>query len=472
MGNQHSSKTPNPTNFGGRSVYPPKPEVEDNNKSESDYDSEYDSELEYGAAAGAGTGAGADGDAEASSDKEDSEDEIEKKYLRRTTYNFHDIVSISYSGFLEDIEFLGSYCAPKVAQDLESRSEYMWTLVMEPESIKDAIVFIQTCKKALQGHAIKLPWLLRCSVNTVVRDLWIAAYLHDAKLIHDVEDAERAALTSVKDILRYNILHLQGKTYTGIVMHGPVDGETIPLLSDLVRLHHFGVYTIEGQPSLIESGVSAYTGLPYTNHQRAYLNCMVRNEDWPDLLRFLQRKKFEECEQFGFGYVDYTTSEAFETEKFRRNRFVSVKDIGKPAVSDYMSVSVYDDPTEHISNNLAQRRQDLLLAMKKEFTVFLRLFALKSSSKVNLEKLLLEFYETRPEYIPLGEDVEARLNPFYSVLTSVRNTMKSSPQWLPEETDFVTARAEVLNWNYENLLSRPFNAKRRTVSAQNMPPPF
>ena len=425
--------------------------------------------YEYAGAGAAGyeyAGAGAAG-------YEDVEEEQERIAILENTYNFADILSRSYAGLEKDIDAIVSYCAPKMAANASQRAEFMWNFGRQLKRNRDAVAFIKTCRNALQGNTIMLPFEVRCYVNTIVRDLWIALHVHHARALIKIEDKEMAALTTVKDVVRFNILYLQGKTFTSCVMRGPINPETIPLLANLVRLHHYGVITSQGQPSLIDvDHVSEFTGEPFTNHQRAYLHCMVRKEDWVELLAFLQRKKMDDPALFGFGFVNYESSEVFETELFRWNREVLLRNIDKPAVSRYLSVSWYLDNYSESVSLLASRNKRVYRKFQTKFTVFLKLFALKSSSNVSLEGLLLEFFETRSVFIPFEEDTSARLDPFYGALVSVRQTLNASTTWLPETPEIVAARAHVLLRNYEAMKDKYTSGHEYVVSVEDMPPGF
>lgn len=54
------------------------------------------------------------------------------------------------------------------------------------------------------------------------------------------------------DTIRLNRSFLCGETRSTVYHCGPVFSETLPLVKGLLRLHDFGILTLEGQPQLQE----------------------------------------------------------------------------------------------------------------------------------------------------------------------------------------------------------------------------
>jgi hypothetical protein len=393
---------------------------------------------------------------------------------RHSPSNLHD------PAFVADLVVLQTYCEDAdvvlpPGTSAGDRAEFLQGYCDGPKgpaNTRSAFDFIQTCRRAMQGHAVNLPWELRCAVNTAVRDFWVALHCNYRKPILRQEAKEIAALRTAKDVLRRNILYLRGKTYCSADHTGPTAEETVPLLAPLIQLHHYGMYTVEGQPSKVESGVSDFTGKPLTLRQRGYINAFVRRGDWADLLAYLHdMKRRSEMDPgvtppFGFAYIVHDDDTRFETERFRRNR----EDISGEPPDAKRTLSIADISADTL-RSMHSFSAHVDAEMWHEFPVFLRVFALKSRTALNIEQLLLGFYTSRAPYIPFDEPLQDLLRPAYGALLDVRTVLKQSFFWLPEPFPALIARDFALAEELATLQHDTEFADAR-VETSAMPPSF
>ena len=350
-------------------------------------------------------------------------------------YNFDSIVARAYPGFLEDIATLDQMCkdyASVVPQD--SYMERGVFLLEKMDTMRYVGQFLRVCARAMQGHAISLPWSVRCAVNTIVRDAWVLLHLNQASalLALDANDMYHV-LQTTKDVLRQNILYLKGRFYSSLLHSGPIDEETQPLVHNLIRLHHYGVYTVDSQPSGVFEEVSGVTGELIKTTQCGYLELYVRRVDWADLLRYLQT-----VSDIGYGYIDYGTGEVFETEPRPKNQdFVDgVCETARDATISIHRVS----KTHEVASKLGRFNGELASDFETEFPIVLIVFARYPTPVVDIEQCLLDFYVARDAYIAFDEDLQSLMQPTYGALLDVKAALGKSFWHLPEPANCQLAR--------------------------------
>lgn len=121
--------------------------------------------------------------------------------------------------------------------------------------------------------------------------------------------------TNYESLLRVNVSFLTGELKATPYHHGPTDEETNPLLSDLIRLHARGLFTICGQPGEIEQPELLKYGwdgsneewfhnkyadgrkkafiefyAPHNNEHNSLIQHLIDNSSGPDGYRFIIMK--------------------------------------------------------------------------------------------------------------------------------------------------------------------------------------
>lgn len=245
-----------------------------------------------------------------------------------------------------------------------------------------------------------------------------------------IEDAYANAKT-YQDMCDINVLFLEG-VYDHTAYHcGPVDSETVPLLTDLCTLNKLGMYTYCGQPSTNDIMLVARTEKEKEKHenvkvwtcyqQRGFIDGFVLAEHLPALKTYL---KEQDGVYYFFDYPDSSTETniPFVQKKKIHNsiapykcfplaRYANLATSGfdiTPEMKDHVAATIKDDAwdvegccmTEHGCD--LQEEIDLHTGECVDPRIFDKCAAIKIvgrdyNSSVSLEKLMIDFFLSRSQ---------------------------------------------------------------------------
>jgi len=108
------------------------------------------------------------------------------------------------------------------------------------------------------------------------------------KIIHNLY----LNVKTFENALCLNIAFLKG-IISETAYHGPLDDETIPLLSNLVKINENGFLTINSQPGEIsEPYISPLDNMRYITEQKSSIEGFIHKSNLQPLIKFIENKPY------------------------------------------------------------------------------------------------------------------------------------------------------------------------------------
>ena len=204
--------------------------------------------------------------------------------------------------------------------------------------------------------------------------------------------------TTFKNLICLNIAFLKGILKVTPYRGGPVDNETIPLLSQLVQLNKKGFLSTNGQPGSINNFTSPLDGVYYQENQKSFIRGYMHKSLSAKLQSFIQDKPF---------YIVIINKksivyDSIPVPKYNLTRYINLEDPNEP-YDDYTNVfkNRYETYTEFDNYNVN--------SLLKEDYVLVELYSKVYGEGYSTEQLLLDFFNSVSNTVEIDTDFNPKL---------------------------------------------------------------
>ena len=257
--------------------------------------------------------------------------------------------------------------------------------------------------------------------------------------------------TTFKNLICLNIAFLKGILKVTPYHGGPVDNETIPLLSQLVQLNKKGFLSTNGQPGSIGNFTSPLDGVYYQENQKSFIRGYMHKSLSAKLQSFIQDKPF---------YIVIINKksivyDSIPVPKYNLTRYINLEDPNEP-YDDYTNVfkNRYEPYTEFDNYNVN--------SLLKEDYVLVELYSKVYGEGYSTEQLLLDFFKSitntfeidtdfNPKLFKLSKDTPIDDRLLYMIAVKDSNMLGEKEFAIVKEIVFFRTCSHVKNLNNNEL---------------------
>ena len=202
--------------------------------------------------------------------------------------------------------------------------------------------------------------------------------------------------TTFKNLVCLNIAFLKGILNGTPYHHGPIDDETIPLLSQLIKLNKKGFLSTNGQPGIISDFISPLDGIYYQENQKSYISGYIHKSLSVKLQWFIQEKPF-------YMVIINNKNKVYDSVpvyKYNLTRYINLEDPNEP----------YDDHTNVWKDKYGAftdfKRYNVNSLLKEDY-VFVQIYSTMYGEGYSAEQLLFDFFDSLTDVV----EIDTEFNP-------------------------------------------------------------
>jgi len=206
--------------------------------------------------------------------------------------------------------------------------------------------------------------------------------------------------STFKNLVCLNIAFLKGILNETPYHGGPVDNETIPLLSQLINLNKKGFLSTNGQPGIISDFTNPLNGVYYQENQKSFIRGYMHRSLSDKLQRFIQDKPF---------YMliinnKTTVYNSIPVPKYNLTRYINLEDPNEP----------YDEHTNvwkdrHFPYRDFERYK--VNSLLKQDYVLVEVYSKVYGEGYSTEQLLLDFFDSiLPDSVQIDTEFNRKLS--------------------------------------------------------------
>lgn len=204
--------------------------------------------------------------------------------------------------------------------------------------------------------------------------------------------------TTFKNLVCLNIAFLKGILTETPYHVGPIDNETIPLLSQLIQLNKKGFLSTSGQPGIISDFISPIDGIYYQENQKSFIRGYIYKSLSEKLQLFIQNKPF---------YMVIVNNKSTEYDsipvpKYNLTRYINLEDPNEP----------YDDHTNVLKNKYLPytdfKNYKVNSLLKKEY-VLVQVYSKVYGEGYSAEQLMFDFFNSLSEPVEIDTEFDPNL---------------------------------------------------------------
>ena len=202
--------------------------------------------------------------------------------------------------------------------------------------------------------------------------------------------------TTFKNLVCLNIAFLKGILNGTPYHHGPIDDETIPLLSQLIQLNKKGFLSTNGQPGIISD--FTVDGVYYQENQKSYISGYIHKSLSDKLQWFIQEKPF-------YMVIIENKNKVYDSVpvyKYNLTRYINLEDPNEP----------YDDHTNVWRNKYGAftdfKRYNVNSLLKEDY-VFVEVYSTVYGEGYSAEQLLFDFFDSVSDSVEIDTDFNPNL---------------------------------------------------------------
>jgi hypothetical protein len=205
--------------------------------------------------------------------------------------------------------------------------------------------------------------------------------------------------STFKNLVCLNIAFLKGIITETPYHVGPIDNETIPLLSQLIQLNKKGFLSTSGQPGIISDFISPIDGIYYQENQKSFIRGYIYKSLSEKLQMFIQDKPF---------YMVIVNNKSTEydsipVDKYNLTRDINLEDPNEPS----------DDHTNVLKNRYLPytdfKNYKVNSLLKKEY-VLVQVYSKVYGEGYSAEQLIFDFFNSLSDVVEIDTEFNTNLS--------------------------------------------------------------
>jgi hypothetical protein len=211
------------------------------------------------------------------------------------------------------------------------------------------------------------------------------------------------SIKTLQEMFYCNIAFIKGHIAESFYHYGELEIDSKLLIDDLVKLHHYGIFTVNGQGSVIES--KKFINKTWKNvHNKECGNWYVSIEQKPFLCGFIEIKYFDELLKYlnnlhftddkiyyVFSSIDKPVITNLNTNCYTVTRDKSYYNIDDEEQTKWRDYTLFQPYEKYIEYETFNEYEDIYNIIKKDY-IYFEITTKNYGSSISIEKTLLNFF--------------------------------------------------------------------------------